>query len=580
MPVNDVPTGSGSPAGSASERPGEVDLERLASRLVFWVSPVLLFYGGLLGVHYGERVVGTLFVGLFLTLHVGLMAHRRGRLSAAWLGLVVAWLAVAAGCWARGGVTVAAINWHAFVVVAAWIARHPRMAAAYGAAAGLQLLAFAILDVAGILRAERPTTLFAVQLTASASYLALVGLVALQRQRIMEADETSEKLRQRVVQLNEIAGAARLGGRVAHEVNNVLAVVGAHAEALSAELSDESPLQRDVRAIRRSVGAGAGLTRRLLAAARVEPARGRAPLDFAPLLSGLVQRLAQELPSGVTLRSELREEQLRVEGDAWELEQLADALLANAAAALADRGTLVVRSHLRHEPASRELRYGSLSSGDYVVLEVADDGVGIDADALPRLVQPFYSERDEVDSAGLGLALVHGVASAMGGQLDARSVLGQGSTFTVYLPAIPATAAVHTLSLPPGRQRQLRVLLVEDDPLVRNAVARLLRLDGHEVAHASAGAEARRWAEQHPRRYDALLTDVVMPEVDGFRLARALREQRPDLPVVYMSGFAGDAGTRRQRVERSVFLEKPVAREALQRALAQVAPASIASEAG
>ncbi|MEO0323777.1 MAG: response regulator [Myxococcota bacterium] len=108
----------------------------------------------------------------------------------------------------------------------------------------------------------------------------------------------------------------------------------------------------------------------------------------------------------------------------------------------------------------------------------------------------------------------------------------------------------------------------------------MLRLDGHDIVHASAGAEALRWASEHLGSCDALLTDVVMPDVDGFALARALREQRPELPVVYMSGFAGDASTRRQRVERSVFLEKPVAREALQHALARVARAGLASEAG
>ncbi|MEO0323778.1 MAG: ATP-binding protein [Myxococcota bacterium] len=443
--MSDAPTSPASMGDGASGF-ADAELDALSARLVVCVSPVVLFYGGLLAFHYGQRAMGAFFGALFVALHLGLVAFRRGRLSATRLGLVTVWVAVGAGCWARGGVTVAAINWHAFAVIAAWIAQRPRLAAAYAWLAGLQLSALALLDAFNVLGEQPPATLFSVQVTAASSFLALVWLVALQRQRVLRVQETTERLRQRVLRLNEIAGAARLGGRVAHEVNNVLAVVGAHAEGLGAELPADSPLQRDVQAIRRSVAAGAGLTRRLLASARVEPVRGRSPLDFAPLLSGLVQRAAQDLPAGVTLRTELREEALRVEGDAWELEQLAEALVLNAQAALGEKGTLVVRSHLRHEPAARELCYGTLAPGDYVVLEVADDGVGIAAEVLPRLAQPFFSERQEVDSAGLGLALVHGVASAMGGQLDARSGLGKGSTFTVYLPALPATAAVHRLS--------------------------------------------------------------------------------------------------------------------------------------
>lgn len=564
----------------SSSRPCDGEIDRMAEKLCLWLSPVLLFYAGLLAFDHGQRAPGLLLAGLFVALHVGLAAHRRGRLSATRLGLATVWLAVGVGCWARGGVTAAALHWHAFVVVALWLARRPRPAAGYALAATLQLVVVALADVRGLLGDEAPATLLTVQLTGAASYLALVLLVVLMQQRIRLAHDTSERLRQRVFQLNEIAGAARLGGRVAHEVNNVLAVVGAHAEALGDELPEGSPLHGDVRAIRGSVNAGAALTRRLLAAARVEPAQGRVPLDFAPLLDVLVQRVAQELPPEVTLRSELRGDALRVAGDAWELEQLADALLANATAALSKGGTLVVRSQLRHEPMERELRYGNLASGDYVVLEVADDGVGIDAKALPRLVQPFYSERDEVDSAGLGLALVHGVASAMGGQLDARSTLGKGSTFTVYLPALPASASLHALSVPSGPRRRLQVLLVEDDELVRKAVARLLRLDGHEIAHAATGPEALRWASSPDARFDVLLTDVVMPELDGFALARALRERRPELPVVYVSGFAGDAATRGRRVPGSEFLEKPVSRDALRRALARVVPVSRAAEAG
>jgi CheY-like chemotaxis protein len=219
---------------------------------------------------------------------------------------------------------------------------------------------------------------------------------------------------------------------------------------------------------------------------------------------------------------------------------------------------------------------GTLAPGEYLVLSVADTGAGIGPENLSRIFDPFFTTKDVGSGTGLGLSLVHGIVSEFGGALDVHTARGEGSTFTVYLPRIddmplPVEGAPH--ALPRGAHEQ--VLVVDDEEaLVRLTTDALTGL-GYVPVGFTSSEEALAAFAAHPDRFDAVLTDERMPGLSGAELIRALRQVRPSVPVVWMSGYLGAAVVRRAReAGADAVLGKPVARHELASALARVLDAS------
>jgi two-component system cell cycle sensor histidine kinase/response regulator CckA len=369
------------------------------------------------------------------------------------------------------------------------------------------------------------------------------------------------------------AAAARLqavgalAGGIAHDFNNLLTAIAGSAEAALARDPDGEAAP-ELRQMMESAARGAALVKQLLAFARQQALHPRVVELNASVaaMAGLLHRL---LGSRVRLSVELEEPARRVRIDPTQLDQVIMNLALNARDAMPAGGALRIATRhavvLRAEPLGQE----ELPPGRYAVLEVADSGAGIPPELLPRIFDPFFTTKREQGGNGLGLSTVHGIVRQSGGFIAAESRVGQGTTFRIWLPRHdgPADPALPpSLAMPPARPAPAAqpaatgtapVLLVEDEaPLLRLA-ERALRRAGFEVLTAASAEEALEMLDAGSPRPIALVSDVVMPGLDGLALATRLRERDPDLPVLLVSGYAEAALGRDLASERLRLLPKP-----------------------
>ncbi|WP_170984809.1 ATP-binding protein [Roseomonas sp. AR75] len=370
------------------------------------------------------------------------------------------------------------------------------------------------------------------------------------------------------------AAAARLqavgalAGGIAHDFNNLLTAIAGSAEAALSRDPDGDAAP-ELRQVMESAGRGAALVRQLLAFARQQALNPRVVElnDAVSAMAGLLRRL---LGSRVRLSVELEEPGRRVRIDPTQLDQVIMNLALNARDAMPDGGALRIATRhavvLQPEPLQQE----ELPPGRYAVLEVSDTGGGIPADILPRIFDPFFTTKREQGGSGLGLATVHGIVRQSGGFIAAESRLGQGTTFRIWLPrhegaveSVPApvpspAAAAHPAPQPaPAQPATAPILLVEDEAPLLKLAERALRRAGFEVMAAASAEDALDLLAGGAPKPIALVSDVVMPGMDGLALAARLRERDPDLPVLLVSGYAEVALGRDLEAERLKLLPKP-----------------------
>ncbi len=382
--------------------------------------------------------------------------------------------------------------------------------------------------------------------------------------RVSPAGELSEGAEKAAAGRLQSVGA--LAGGIAHDFNNLLTAIGGSAEAAlsRAPMSDAAP---ELRQVQESAARGAALVKQLLAFARQQALRPRVVElnDRVAEMGNLLRRL---LGSRVRLTIALEEPGRRVRIDPTQLDQVVMNLALNARDAMPDGGVLrIATGHalvLRAEPIGQEV----LPPGRYATLEVADSGGGIPPEALPRIFEPFFTTRREQGGTGLGLSTVHGIVRQSGGFIAVESRVGGGTTFRIWLPrhdgvaeaqpASPPAAAVApaapAATLPPP---SAAVLLVEDEPPLLKLADRALRRAGFEVLTAGSAEEALEMLEAGAPAPLALVSDVVMPGMDGLELAQKLRERDPELPVLLVSGYAEAALGRDLSAERIRLLPKP-----------------------
>jgi signal transduction histidine kinase len=409
------------------------------------------------------------------------------------------------------------------------------------------------------------------------SLLAIVATLALLLWRLLRAEAQSRMLQRRLSRVRTLESLGTLAGGVAHDFNNILAAVLGYGEMARDSAAPGSALARQLDQVVAAALRGKAVVERILAFSR---GRSRPVTVFAlePVIEQTLALLAATLPAGVRLERRFEAPGACVRGDSAALFEALMNLCANARLAMPDQGVLTVSLQARrlHEP--RELSHGSAAPGRHVLLGVADTGVGMPAATLERLFEPFFTTRGR-QGTGLGLAVVHGVVQDMGGAIDVDSRPGAGSRFTLWLPWAdgtpapePGTAADEPLPLGEGQV----VLVVDDDAALVALAEESLAALGYEPVGVASAEQALAEVAAAPARFDLVLTDEVMPGLNGTTLAERLRSLRPDLPVLLMSGFGG-AGLQ-QRADaagvRSV-LAKPLERAALARAIAAVlAPAS------
>ncbi|MBV9252392.1 MAG: PAS domain-containing protein [Acetobacteraceae bacterium] len=357
--------------------------------------------------------------------------------------------------------------------------------------------------------------------------------------RVRQAVAEREAALVRAAHAERLQALGQLAGGVAHDFNNVLQSIQGGAAMISRRVNDPAAVQRFARIILDSTSRGAAVTRRLLAFARRGDLRAEA-VDPAELLRGLQEILTPTLGALVTLGIELRTPLPALFADKGQLETVLINLATNARDAMPSGGTLILSATAETATESQE---PELPPGAYIRIDVADTGEGMDSTTLSRVFEPFFTTKPAGLGTGLGLPMAKGFAEQSGGALTIKSAPNRGTKVSLWLPQAdgarvePDTAERRDSNA--DASGRVHVLLVDDDPLVCELLAQQLEELGYSVLVAGSGEEALRLLAAG-ERVDALITDLTMPEMNGLTLIQAAHAHRPSLPVVLLTGYAGD----------------------------------------
>ncbi len=394
------------------------------------------------------------------------------------------------------------------------------------------------------------------------------------------ADATELKtLEAQFVQSQKMQAVGQLAGGVAHDFNNLLTAISGHTDLLIQRHGLDDSDYADLNQVRQNANRAAGLVRQLLAFSRKQTLRPRV-VNIGDCLTEISHLLNRLLGEKVSLRIAHAEDLCAVKVDERQFEQVIMNLVVNARDAMRDGGEVLIRTSNRRIEAERRVGRAVMPRGDYALIEVVDAGAGIAPDKLDQIFEPFYTTKRTGEGTGLGLSTVYGIIKQTGGFIFAQSEVGRGSTFSIYLPrhvAAEGEIAVETSPAPAAAQRDLTgrgvVLLIEDEAPVRAFAARALKLRGYEVLEASCAEEALDMLEDPALHVDVLVSDVVMPGMDGPTCVREARKSRPDVAVVFVSGYAEDALKRSMEgIENCAFLPKPFSLNELTAKVKEAAP--------
>lgn len=374
-----------------------------------------------------------------------------------------------------------------------------------------------------------------------------------------QAEEARAKLEAQLRQAQKMESIGLLAGGVAHDFNNLLTVIGGYSILLQAEISPKDPLFEPLEQIRRAGERAAALTRQLLAFSRKQML---APtiLDLNDLVTNLNKMLGRLIGEDIRLALVLQTGLWPVTADPGQIEQVIMNLVLNARDAMPTGGMLTLETGNVQLDDTFATTHPEAPLGPCVILAVTDTGHGMDGPTQTRIFEPFFTTKELGQGTGLGLATVYGIVKQSGGDILVYSEPGRGTTFKIYLPAhkTTANALVAPQAEPVSRGGRETILLVEDEEIVRDLVRRALQDKGYTMLEARQGHEALSLSRQYQGPIDLLLTDVVMPQMSGRELAEQLKVERPELKVLFMSGYTDDAVVRHGLLTAEVeFLPKP-----------------------
>ena len=383
---------------------------------------------------------------------------------------------------------------------------------------------------------------------------------------IAYAIDTTEQraLEMQMAQGQKMQAVGQLAGGIAHDFNNMLTAIIGFSDFLLMNHRPTDPAFQDIINIKQNANRAAGLVRQLLAFSRQQTLRPQV-LQLGDVLSELSILLGRLLNENIELTLEQESELWPVKADLHQFEQVVINLAVNARDAMPDGGKLVIRTANVGEGEARALQPRHLPPGEYVLIQVIDTGTGMSEEVREKIFEPFFSTKEVGRGTGLGLSTVYGIVKQTGGYVFADSAVGRGTTMSVYLPRYVETASdreAEKAERPPEKPKDLTgrgtVLLVEDEDAVRSFAARALAQRGYRVLEATTGTEALDLFRSHHGEVDLVVSDVVMPEMDGPTLCEELRRERPDLKVIFISGYAEDA-FRQHLAENEdfMFLQKP-----------------------
>jgi two-component system, cell cycle sensor histidine kinase and response regulator CckA len=368
------------------------------------------------------------------------------------------------------------------------------------------------------------------------------------------------KLKRQVAQATKMQAVGQLAGGVAHDFNNILTAIIGYCDLMLLRHPPGDSDYDDIQQIRQNSNRAASLTRQLLAFSRQQTLRPQILQlpDVVAEVSHLLKRLL-----GETVKLDVQHGRAIgvVRADPGQLEQVIVNLGVNARDAMPDGGTLLIETKAVSKADVRAMRSEILPIGDYALLSITDAGTGIAKEHLTKIFEPFFTTKEVGKGTGLGLSTVYGIVKQSGGFIFADSEIGKGTRFDIYLPVheggMPPPVTLATLDAPPKDVWGTgRVLVVEDEPMVRAVAERALVRQGYTVETACDGEEALALFAEG-KSYDLVVSDVVMPNMDGPAMARELRKQRPDMRILFMSGYAEEQLRQSINLEKVAFLPKP-----------------------
>jgi two-component system, cell cycle sensor histidine kinase and response regulator CckA len=384
------------------------------------------------------------------------------------------------------------------------------------------------------------------QVMVSAEYIELRGMryllwelrdITLQKQ----AEREQERLRAQLAQAQKMESVGRLAGGVAHDFNNLLTVINGYSNLIRARLAPADPMRHHVEEIRKAGERAAGLTQQLLAMSRMQVGQP-VLMNLNTVVQETARLLGRLIGEDVHLELALDPDPALVHADAVQMHQVVMNLALNARDAMPEGGRMVVETSRATVPEPMIPADVAARTHDFVRLSVRDTGVGMDDDTMRQIFEPFFTTKSHGAGTGLGLSTAYGIVRQAGGWIAVRSTRGKGSEFDVYLPRSPgaeegAGVQEHAAAESGGSET---ILVVEDQDNVREFTAEVLRELGYRVLEACSGADALDVSARHAGAIDLILTDIIMPGMNGLALAERIQPQRPRARILYMTAYAGD----------------------------------------
>ncbi|MBI5495260.1 MAG: PAS domain-containing protein [Deltaproteobacteria bacterium] len=385
-----------------------------------------------------------------------------------------------------------------------------------------------------------------------------------ERTRELQAEtEARQQVQHQLVESQKMEGIGRLAGGVAHDFNNLLSVILSYSELLLEQVRPGDPAREDIEAIQKAGKQAARLTQQLLAFSRRQVLQARV-VDLNEVVTGMGRMVGRIVGEDVEVRVATAATGM-VRCDSGQVEQALLNLVVNSRDAMPTGGMLTIETADAVLDASYAVTHAGVAAGPYVMLAVSDTGTGMDAATLARVFEPFFTTKEKGKGTGLGLSTAYGIVKQSGGHIFVYSEPDQGTTFKIYLPRTSATDADRPAPARPGARRGTEtVLLVEDEEQLRTLARAILQRHGYRVLEASNGGAALLLTEQHADPIHLLLSDVVMPQMSGSQLAERLGKVRPDMRVLFTSGYTDDVVVHHGVLHPDLaFLQKPFTPDAL-----------------